>query len=181
MRGEGRRAVHDQSGPSSRCPPPQAPPRERGGAGAVPEALGWPGGEGAGPRGPDAVRVGSEGSEAACVGPRPVSLPTGSVSWATPLAHREARTSGIPREDSEVPLGVGFVAKARICLLPARKCCELLALGFFLSIYKKKINKNKTSCQPWLRGACNSRRTPRALRGGLGALRPSGGGASPSP
>lgn len=73
-----------------------------------------------------AVGWGSGRSLSRC---RLVSSPFGAGPGAASPARCEARTSGIPREDSEVLSGVGFMASAWICLLPVRKCREVLASG----------------------------------------------------
>ena len=76
-------------------------------------------------------------------------------------ARCEARTSGIPREDSEVLSAVGLMARPRwtgkacTCLLPARKCCEVSVSGFLSVCGKKPIFPSLPA------GTWSSRRAPR--------------------
>lgn len=71
-----------------------------------------------------------------------------SLGRALP-ARCEERASGIPREDSEVLSGVGFMALHRwsgtawTCLLPARKCWEVSG-----SAFSSFVRRNPSS-QPW--------------------------------
>lgn len=79
------------------------------------------------------------GYQAGAPSPRRLAhSPSGADPGLAPPACCEARTSGIPREDSEVQSRLGFLAqscwtgKAWARLLPAGKWCEVSSLVFFV-------------------------------------------------
>lgn len=195
MLGVGERKFHGQSHSSNCClsnhsrqlrpgplPPLQGKRRSPGCLNGF--GLGWEEADSVSSPTPVALNLWLGGRGTAASRRRPNSPPIGpsppgrGLGRAAP-ARCEARTSGIPREDSEVLSAVGLMARPRwtgkawTCLLPARKCCEC-RLRFSLRLWEE-------TCLPKRgRGSVVFRRAPRdwCLEERGWALRPDGGPVS---
>lgn len=182
--GVGERKFHGQSHSSNCClsnhsrqlrpgplPPLQGKRRSPGCLNGF--GLGWEEADSVSSPTPVALNLWLGGRRTAASRRRPNSPPIGpsppgrGLGRAAP-ARCEARTSGIPREDSEVLSAVGLMARPRwtgkawTCLLPARKCCEVSA-----SVFSPFVGRNLSS-QAWPRERGLQESSPGLVPGGKG-------------